>query len=206
MKTLLTIILLLLYVPVYADPVINSVVRNGSYIDITWSDSEFPPDGGYDLIVDGSDPGTWRQDKHTYYRFPIEPEDPVAHCFEVEGRHVGENRFVRSAVACEMERNRGRGWALLSWNEPTKREDGTLLGEDLDHYRVYFGIESQNLNHILVLPCDSYTNFTVHNLESGNWYFAVTAVDTQMNESQLSNTETKLIGSRPQSGTMSINQ
>ena len=183
-----------------ADPVLKSVTRTNNFIDIVWTDSEHPPDGGYDLIVNGNDPGTWRQSENTYYRLPI--EGTGIYCIEVEARHVTENRFIRSNIVCETKFE-GRGFARLSWIPPTEREDGTTL-ENLDHYRIYFGMDSSALNNIFILPCTNFPEYTIHKLNAGEWFFAVTAVDANMLESVLSNVEIKMIGGRPQGGQLNL--
>ena len=182
-----------------ADPVLKSVIRTGNFIDIVWEDSEHPPSGGYDIIVNGNDPGTWRQTNHTYYRLPY--TSSILVCIEVEARHETENRFIRSEIVCENSFT-GKGFARLSWTPPTEREDGTAL-DNLNHYRIYFGNTNDNLNNILIMPCNNFPEFTVHELPAGEWFFAVTAVDADMRESQLSNIEIKVVGGRPQ-GTNSL--
>jgi len=80
------------------------------------------------------------------------------------------------------------GHALLSWVAPTTRSDGSYLPiTDLQGYRIYYGTSASDLSMLIDLNDDSVTEFDVNSLPSGNYYFAVSAYDTDGVESGLSN-------------------
>jgi hypothetical protein len=65
----------------------------------------------------------------------------------------------------------------VSWNNN--------IEDDLQGYKVYFGIESGNYDYIYYNELK--TSVVIDSLTSGNvWYFAVTAYDTALNESGFS--------------------
>ncbi|MEJ2691642.1 MAG: fibronectin type III domain-containing protein [Candidatus Thiodiazotropha sp.] len=77
---------------------------------------------------------------------------------------------------------------LLSWVAPTTRVDDSFLPvSELDGYRIYYGTTAADLNVLVDLNDDSITEYTVDTLPAGNYYFAVTAYDTEGTESNLSN-------------------
>ena len=77
---------------------------------------------------------------------------------------------------------------VLSWVAPTTRADDSFLPvSELDGYRIYYGTTAGDLNVLVDLNDDSVTEYTVDTLPSGNYYFAVTAYDTEGAESDLSN-------------------
>jgi Fibronectin type III domain len=77
------------------------------------------------------------------------------------------------------------GSASLSWDPPITNEDGTPL-TDLSGYKIYYGTTSafytQNID------AGNVVTFTVTYLTAGlTYYFAVTAYDSSLNESDYSN-------------------
>jgi len=83
----------------------------------------------------------------------------------------------------------------LQWDEVTKDAAGDDL-TDLAAYRLYYSRSTP------VLPDDEYvdagleTMATVADLTAGTWYFAVTAVDSSGNESDLSGELTDEVGAQ----------
>ncbi len=77
---------------------------------------------------------------------------------------------------------------LLSWVAPSTRADGSYLPlTELEGYRIYYGTSASNLSVLVDLNDDSLTEYSVDTLPSGNYYFAVTAYDSNGIESGLSN-------------------
>ena len=75
----------------------------------------------------------------------------------------------------------------LSWAAPTTRSDGSFLPvTELQGYRVYYGTSAGSLSMLVDLN-DDITEFTVDMLPTGNYYFAVTAYDSDGTESGFSN-------------------
>lgn len=76
------------------------------------------------------------------------------------------------------------GIATLAWDAPTTKTDGTpLTGQTV--YRLYYGTTPGN--YTAVLNVGSVTTYTVVNLASGSYYFAVTACIANGLESAYSN-------------------
>jgi hypothetical protein len=75
----------------------------------------------------------------------------------------------------------------LSWTAPASRSDGDYLSpNELAGYKVYMGSSANNLTQLVDLNDNQATGFTVNNLESGSYYFAVSAYDQEGLESGFS--------------------
>lgn len=83
------------------------------------------------------------------------------------------------------------GMATVSWSAPTTNIDGTALS-DLAGFRIYFDHKPLSKESPFTFVGNQ-TEFTVPNLEPGLYYFAVTAVDTGGDESDLSDMVTKQV-------------
>jgi hypothetical protein len=86
----------------------------------------------------------------------------------------------------------GSGSATITWTAPTTNTDGSTL-TDLAGYRIAYGTSSGQLNQSASVTNAGLTSYTVNNLSSGSWYFAVFAVNSQGVESDTSNVATKTI-------------
>jgi hypothetical protein len=84
------------------------------------------------------------------------------------------------------------GTATVSWVAPTTNTDGTPLA-DLDSYRIAYGRASGALDQSASVTNASLTSYTINDLTSGQWFFAVYAVNTAGLESSISNVATKTI-------------
>jgi hypothetical protein len=84
------------------------------------------------------------------------------------------------------------GTAMVSWEPPTTRTDGSAL-TDLAGYRVYYGKDPNNLSHTIVIDGVGQTEQFIDNLDAGTWYFAVTAVCSKGLESPRSEIGSKTI-------------
>jgi hypothetical protein len=73
----------------------------------------------------------------------------------------------------------------LNWVAPTENVDGSNL-TDLAGYRIYWGSTSRNYTNMVDVP-DSQTASHTLDLESGDYYVAMTALDLEGNESAYSN-------------------
>jgi hypothetical protein len=77
---------------------------------------------------------------------------------------------------------------MLSWVAPSTRADGSYLPlTELEGYRIYYGTSPSNMNMLVDLNDDTMTEYNVDSLPSGNYYFAVSAYDSDGIESSLSN-------------------
>jgi hypothetical protein len=86
----------------------------------------------------------------------------------------------------------GSGTALLNWVPPTTNSDGSML-TDLAGYTVLYGRSADDLQQSIPLTNPSLSAYTVENLTSGTWYFAVVAVNAAGVSSPLSNVASKTI-------------
>jgi hypothetical protein len=79
----------------------------------------------------------------------------------------------------------------LRWVPPTRNEDGSAL-RDLAGFRLYWGTEpgiySDQMN-----VSNSLRKSRLVNLRSGTYYFAMTAIDADGNESRLSNEVIRIV-------------
>lgn len=86
----------------------------------------------------------------------------------------------------------GSGVASVSWVPPTQNSDGSAL-TDLAGYMVLYGRSVDDLGQSVSLTNPSLSTYTVENLTSGTWFFAVVAVNAAGGSSQLSNVASKTI-------------
>ena len=84
------------------------------------------------------------------------------------------------------------GSATVNWTAPTTNTDGSAL-TDLASYRIEYGRATTDLNQSAAVTNPGLTSFTVSNLASGTWYFAVIAVNQAGGESVASNVASKTI-------------
>ena len=80
---------------------------------------------------------------------------------------------------------------IVSWLAPTQNVDGSQL-TDLAGYRVYWGASSRTYTGNHTINSAAVTQWEA-NLAAGVYYFALTAFDTQDNESAYSNEVLKII-------------
>ena len=85
------------------------------------------------------------------------------------------------------------GSALLSWQPPVEREDGTPLTE-LAGYRIEYGMDPDVLDSDTTLDNPGLTSYRVEDLTEGAWYFVVRAFDAEGRISSPSDMASKTIG------------
>lgn len=78
------------------------------------------------------------------------------------------------------------GTATLDWVPPTQNSDGSSL-TNLAGYYVYYGTSPENLTESVKVSNPGLSAFTVGNLTSGTWYFAVSAYTSSGVESARTN-------------------
>lgn len=83
--------------------------------------------------------------------------------------------------------NTTTGSTTLDWIPPTRNSDGTAL-TNLAGYIVYYGTSPTNLNRSVKITNPGLTAYTVTNLASGKWYFAITSVSSSGVESARTST------------------
>ena len=84
------------------------------------------------------------------------------------------------------------GTATLTWTAPTTNTDGSAL-TDLAGYHVYYGTSASALTTVVDVANPATMTYTVTDLASGTWYFAVNAYTTSGLQSALSNPVSKSI-------------
>lgn len=87
----------------------------------------------------------------------------------------GANNSVADTIVINRE-SAGKASALLSWQSPTAREDGTPL-IDLKGYRIHYGRMSGVYDYQININNPGVVSYLVNNLPPGDWYFRVTAFD-----------------------------
>jgi hypothetical protein len=84
------------------------------------------------------------------------------------------------------------GNAALSWNAPTTHTDGSTL-TGLAGFRIVYGRSATTLDQSATINNPSISTYTVQNLASGTWYFAVAAYTSSGGESEFSTMATKIV-------------
>jgi hypothetical protein len=80
----------------------------------------------------------------------------------------------------------------LSWIPPKTRIDGSyLLSSSIAGYKVYYGNDSDNLALLVDIQESGLDEYRVGVPDPGNYFFAISAYDTQGIEGELSNIEFK---------------
>jgi Putative Ig domain len=85
---------------------------------------------------------------------------------------------------------RSNGSATVTWAPPTQNTDGSTL-TNLAGYRIYYGRSADTLDRTLVLNSPGLTRHTIAGLSSARWYFSMTSIDGNGNESRRSATVSK---------------
>ena len=85
-----------------------------------------------------------------------------------------------------------QGTAKLSWVAPTQNTNGTAI-TTLAGYTINYGNSATSLSQSVSITNPATTTYTVQNLGTGTWYFAVSAVDSDGSTSSLSQVVSKTI-------------
>ena len=84
--------------------------------------------------------------------------------------------------------------ASLSWVAPVTRDDGTSLSmAEIAGYKIYMGSNTTDLTLIADITDSYIMEYEVTSLDSGTYYFAVSAYDVDSTESDISNVVSKTI-------------
>jgi Calx-beta domain len=79
----------------------------------------------------------------------------------------------------------GSKTTMLSWSPPNENTNGSAL-TNLAGYNIYYGTSSGTMTNKISITTVGITNYVIQNMNSGNWYFAMTAVNSSGTESVLS--------------------
>lgn len=85
----------------------------------------------------------------------------------------------------------GNGSAEISWTPPTTRSDGSPL-TDLEGYRIHYGQDSGDYSETVEVG-SGITSHVIEQLDKGEWFFAMTALDSEEVESDFSMEVSKAI-------------
>jgi hypothetical protein len=85
-----------------------------------------------------------------------------------------------------------QGTATLSWVAPTQNTNGTAI-TSLSGYTIAYGNSATSLSQSVNISNPATTTYTVQNLGTGTWYFAVSAVESDGTSSALSTVVSKTI-------------
>ena len=113
--------------------------------------------------------------KSSYYKFIIFVLS-LTIVIAMLGCGSGKNAQSGSSVS-SLEHS---GSVSLSWNAPTKNEDGTPL-TDLSGYKIFYGTSSHMYEN--QIDVGNATSVNISNLAPGTYYFALVAYDESGNES-----------------------
>lgn len=109
---------------------------------------------------------------------------------------LGENKItvtaedtagVSTSRSIVVNRESGQtGSATLSWAAPNARTDGSPL-TDLTGFKIFYGRMSGIYDYQIDINNPAILIYVIENLVSGDWYFALTAYDSEGVESDRSN-------------------
>ena len=175
----------------YAPELLSARADGESYV-LTWRHPQHPPEGGYDIVVDGNNTGT--DFRTTSLSATVGPLDPATrHCFRIEARYPTDQEFRRSNELCvdpDGPPPPGNGTATLTWTPPTERVDGSAL-DNLAGYEIHFGHDQTRLDQVIVIDNPGLTTYVVESLGQGTWHFGMKAFDAEGRRSALSNLGSK---------------
>jgi hypothetical protein len=80
--------------------------------------------------------------------------------------------------------DRGDGTARVSWSQPDQNEDGSPL-TDLAGYRIYYGNAPGDYDNTITID-KGLSSYMIESLDEPDWYFAMTAFNSQGIESDYS--------------------
>lgn len=83
-----------------------------------------------------------------------------------------------------------KGSASLTWEPPTARVDGSPLS-NLAGYKIYYGRMSGTYDYQIDIDNPGVSTYVVEDLVSGEWFFSLSAYDTDGLESDRSNEVTR---------------
>ena len=102
-----------------------------------------------------------------------------------------KNSTSRDSVTIEIAAN--TGMATLTWSAPIENTDGSTL-TDLAGFRIYYGVQRDNLTNSITLNDPQQTTHVIENLAAGRvMYFAISSFNRHQVESELSQIVSKEI-------------
>lgn len=100
---------------------------------------------------------------------------------------------VETPTSVSSATSSATGVVTLSWLPPTENTDGSVL-TDLSGYKIYYGTSPDALTNSIALNNPGLTSYMIENLVvDANYYFAITAINSNDVQSGLSNITNKTI-------------
>jgi hypothetical protein len=91
---------------------------------------------------------------------------------------VSDGRAATALAAFSIVVNRPTlGSATLSWSAPTQNTDGSAIS-NLAGYRIYYGTSAGSMGTMIQVSNPGISTYVVDNLQTGTWYFAVSAYNS----------------------------
>lgn len=151
----------------------QDVVATGGLVDLSWNSAH---------ADQCSASGGWTGDRATDGSMSVGPIS-ASTTYTLTCSGPGGNAVAMLSVSV-------LGTVTLSWQPPNENVDGTPLN-DLAGYRIYYGVESRDYDEHLTVTDDVVSQDI--ELASGSYYFAMTAMDADGNESAYSNELIKVV-------------
>lgn len=73
----------------------------------------------------------------------------------------------------------------LNWEAPTENSNGSAL-TNLAGYKIHYGTASKDYTEVVAVSNPSLNRYVIDSLQSGTWYFAITAYNSAGVESPMS--------------------
>lgn len=73
----------------------------------------------------------------------------------------------------------------LNWEAPTENSNGSAL-TNLAGYKIHYGTASKDYTEVVAVSNPSLSRYVIDSLQSGTWYFAITAYNSAGVESPMS--------------------
>ena len=87
-----------------------------------------------------------------------------------------------SAASPSVGSTSSTGTVTISWTPPTQNTDGSTL-INLAGYHIYYGTSQSSLTNVVNITNPGLATYVLSNLSAATWYFAMTSVNTNGQES-----------------------
>lgn len=104
--------------------------------------------------------------------------EDVASIYSIENNNPGIETGTNTLNTSEIN---------LSWVAPAERENNSALSlSEIAGYKIYYGTTKGQYSSTMAINDGSAESFIVNGLQTGTYYFVVTAIDSEGRESQFS--------------------
>jgi len=166
--------------PVNQPPSISGAAQSQATVDQQWSfrPTISDPDGDR-LNVTASNLPAWISVNNSSGMLSGTPTEADVQTWSGITVSVSDGSAAASLPAFSVNvlaPNAATGSATLSWLPPTQDVDGSPVG-GLSGYRVLYGQTSLDYDQAIAINNPGITRYMIEGLSSGDWYFAIQAVD-----------------------------